>query len=58
MTRYSQDNSVGPRECPKCHGEGTLLGPLGFEIICPVCDGDGIIWEDPEYVLAEDEEWY
>lgn len=52
---YMSDDEVGPRECPKCYGEGTLRGPLDLDIMCPVCEGDGIIWEDPSYILAEDE---
>ncbi len=33
-------------KCPNCHGEGgyeVITGDIGEGVICPSCDGDGVI---------------
>jgi DnaJ-class molecular chaperone len=33
-----------PRICLKCKGAGTITSRHFIEEICPICDGEGVLW--------------
>ncbi len=39
---------VSEMECPNCAGTGYTLDATGEDILCPLCDGAGILFDDED----------